>query len=34
MAKDYDADELASRTFVISMVGVAMFIVTVFIWIL
>jgi hypothetical protein len=34
MAKDYDANELASRTFVISMVGVAMFIVTVFIWIL
>ena len=34
MAKDYDADKLASRTFVVSMVGIAMFIVTVFIWIL
>ena len=34
MAKDYDADELASRTFVISMVGIGLFIAAVFIWIL
>jgi hypothetical protein len=34
MAQDYDADELATRTFVISMVGIAIFIVVVFIWIL
>ena len=34
MAKQYPADELAWRTFVISMVGVGAFIAVVFIWIL
>ena len=34
MAKDYSADELASRTFLISMAGIGLFIASVFLFIL
>ena len=34
MAKDYSAEDLASRTFFISMAGIALFIATVFLFIL
>ncbi len=34
MAKDYSSDELAQRTFVITMVGVGAFIAVVFLFIL
>jgi len=34
MAKDYSAEELATRTFLISMVGIGLFIATVFLFIL
>ncbi len=34
MAKDYDANELAGRAFVISMVGIGLFIAAVFIFVL
>ncbi len=34
MANDYDAEELASRTFILSMVGIALFIAAVFIFVL
>ncbi len=34
MAHDHDAEELANRTFIISMVGIALFIAAVFIFVL
>jgi hypothetical protein len=34
MANDYDAEDLAGRTFIISMVGIALFIAAVFIFVL